>query len=55
VALLNPQAVQERGYAIVTAADGAIVNDSAQLSVGDDVTLAFARGGAQAKIGKIRK
>jgi len=53
VALLNPQAVQERGYAIVTAADGAIVNDSAQLSVGDDVTLAFARGGAQAKIGKI--
>jgi len=53
VALLNPRAVQERGYAIVTTADGAIVSDSAQLAVGDDVTLAFARGGAEAKVGKI--
>ena len=50
LAHLNPQAVLERGYAIVTTADGAIVDDAARLEVGDDVTLAFARGSAGAKI-----
>jgi exonuclease VII large subunit len=42
--------VLERGYAIVTTADGAIVDDAARIKVGDDVTLAFARGRAGAKI-----
>jgi exodeoxyribonuclease VII large subunit len=50
LAHLNPQAVLERGYAIVTAADGAIVDDAQRLAVGDDVALTFARGGAGAKI-----
>ena len=50
LAHLNPQAVLERGYAIVTTADGAIVDDAAKLAVGDDVALAFARGSAGAKI-----
>ena len=50
LAHLNPHAVLERGYAIVTDADGAIVQDSAALEIGEDVTLAFARGGAGAKI-----
>ena len=44
LAHLNPHAVLDRGYAIVTAADGAIVHDAAQLAVGDDVALALARG-----------
>ena len=47
---LNPQAVLERGYAIVTTGDGAIVHDAALLTVGENVGLSFARGGADAKI-----
>jgi len=50
LAHLNPQAVLERGYAIVTTADGAIVDAAAKLAVGDDVALAFARGTADARI-----
>ncbi len=50
LAHLNPRGVLERGYAIVTAADGAIVDDAAQLAVGDAVALAFARGSAEATI-----
>ncbi len=50
LAHLNPHAVLERGYAIVTAADGAIVQDAATLEIGEEVALAFARGGAGAKI-----
>jgi exodeoxyribonuclease VII large subunit len=55
LAHLNPQAVLERGYAIVTTAGGAIVHDAAQLAVGDDVTLALARGRAGAKIGTVER
>ena len=47
---LNPSAVLERGYAIVTNAQGGIVYDAATLGVGDDVDVAFARGNAGAKI-----
>jgi exodeoxyribonuclease VII large subunit len=52
LAHLNPQAVLDRGYAIVTAADGAIVRDAASLAVGDDVGIALARGSVGAKITK---
>jgi len=55
LAHLNPQAVLQRGYAIVTTADGAIVDDAARLSIGDEVGLAFARGGADATIREIRR
>jgi len=47
---LNPQAVLERGYALVTRVDGTIVHDAAQLAPGDDVTLGLARGRAAARI-----
>jgi exodeoxyribonuclease VII large subunit len=47
---LNPQAVLERGYAIVATGDGAIVQDAAQVAVGDRVALTFARGSAGATI-----
>jgi exodeoxyribonuclease VII large subunit len=50
LAHLNPQAVLERGYAIVARADGAIVYEAAQVAPGDDVDLRFARGAAAAKI-----
>jgi exodeoxyribonuclease VII large subunit len=53
LAHLNPQAVLERGYAIVTGADGAIVQDAARLVSGDGVDLAFARGNASATIVKV--
>jgi len=52
---LNPRAVLERGYAIVTTSDGALVDDVANLSPGDDVTLSFARGSADATIRKVRE
>ncbi len=53
LAHLNPQAVLGRGYAIVTAGDGEIVEDAARLTIGDDVELAFARGTAGATIKRV--
>jgi exodeoxyribonuclease VII large subunit len=50
LAHLNPQAVLERGYAIVSRSDGAIVQDSAQLQRGEVIALRFARGGAAATV-----
>ncbi len=50
LAHLNPQAVLERGYAIVADSAGRIVQDSAQVDVGDAVALTFARGRAAATI-----
>jgi exodeoxyribonuclease VII large subunit len=52
---LNPQAVLDRGYAIVTAADGAIVQDAAQLAAGDAIALALARGSAHATIDSVER
>jgi len=50
LAHLNPQAVLERGYAIVARGDGAIVQDARAVQEGDAVALTFARGGADARI-----
>lgn len=50
LAHLNPQAVLERGYSIVTATDGAIVRDAADVAVADAVGLTFARGSATATV-----
>jgi len=50
LALLNPGAVLDRGYAIVTGADGAIVADARQLAIGTSVALRFAQGGARATV-----
>lgn len=47
---LNPQAVLERGYSIVSAEDGTIVRDAARLRFGERVVLAFAKGRAAARI-----
>jgi exodeoxyribonuclease VII large subunit len=50
LSLLNPQAVLERGYAIVTAREDEVVSDSRQVRAGDDVELRFARGRAAATV-----
>ena len=47
---LNPEAVLERGYAIVTRADDSIVQDSSTLANGDALELRFARGAAQVSV-----
>ncbi len=52
---LSPQAVLERGYAIVTSADQGIVQDSAQIAPGEAVALTFARGAASAKIETVER
>ena len=50
LSLLNPQAVLERGYAIVTAREAEVVSDARQVRAGDDVELRFARGRAAATV-----
>jgi len=55
LAHLNPQAVLERGYAIVASRAGAIVQDARQVQEGDAVALTFARGGADASITRRRE
>ena len=44
--MLNPQRVLERGFAIVSDAQGRVVRDAAALAVGDALTLRLARGTA---------
>ncbi len=53
LALLNPAATLERGYAIVATTGGAIVTNARDVKPGDDVAIRFARGGAGAKITKV--
>src|SRR5690348_2376812 len=53
LALLNPTAVLDRGYAIVTTADAAIVADARDLATGADVAMRFAKGRAQASVTKV--
>jgi exodeoxyribonuclease VII large subunit len=48
LAHLNPAAVLERGYSIVSHADGKIVRDSTSLTLGEPLSLRFARGSASA-------
>ena len=51
---LSPQNVLDRGYGIVTTASGAIVQDVAQVAIGAEVELTFARGAAGALITKTK-
>ncbi|MCX7891861.1 MAG: exodeoxyribonuclease VII large subunit [Burkholderiales bacterium] len=50
LAHLGPEAVLERGYAIVRDAAGRIVRDAAPLAPGDALEIAFARGTAEATV-----
>lgn len=51
---LNPQAVLTRGYAFVQDQSGHIVSTSQQLKNGDEVTLTFGTGSAEANITKTK-
>ena len=48
------EAVLERGYAIVAAADGTIVVDARQVAAGDVVALRLARGSASSSCSEAR-
>jgi exodeoxyribonuclease VII large subunit len=47
---LSPQAVLERGYSIVTGADGSIVHDADAVAIGESIGVQFARGAAEARV-----
>jgi len=47
---LNPASVLERGYSIVTKSDASIVESSAQIAVGDALSIRFAAGSATAAV-----
>jgi exodeoxyribonuclease VII large subunit len=47
---LNPEAVLDRGYSIVTKDDGSIVRDADRLAIDDRVVMRFSRGGAKGRI-----
>lgn len=48
--LLDPNAVLERGYAIVTTSAGRVMSDVREMRVGDDIALTLARGRARATV-----
>ncbi|MEA5097995.1 MAG: exodeoxyribonuclease VII large subunit [Burkholderiaceae bacterium] len=52
--LLNPQRTLDRGYAIVTDADGRIVRAPAQLHPGEVIDMRLAEGGAKVTIGQVK-
>jgi exodeoxyribonuclease VII large subunit len=55
LALLDPSAVLERGYSIVTAEDGRIVRAAQQLRAGERVGIAFSSGAATARVEDVTK
>ncbi|MGH8700642.1 MAG: exodeoxyribonuclease VII large subunit [Burkholderiales bacterium] len=52
---LNPQSVLERGYSVTRDRQGRFVRDAAQLAAGQDVTITFAIGWAEAKVERTGK
>ena len=52
---LNPNAVLERGYSIVTDADGKILRDSQSLEPNDNITVCFHTGRAEATVTLVSK
>lgn len=50
LAHLNPHAVLERGYSIAENAKGAIVRDSREIKVGEELKITFARGSASSLV-----
>lgn len=50
---LSPQSTLNRGYVIVQTSDNHIIEDSHDLTVGQDIHLTFHRGSAQATVSKI--
>lgn len=55
LAHLNPNAVLERGYSIVTDASGGIVRDSRLLEPNDQINVCFHRGRAEATVASVTR
>jgi len=53
LAALNPLSVLERGYSIVTKADGQIVKDAKQCELQEQLTVNLARGGLDCRVSSI--
>ncbi|MEO5617506.1 MAG: exodeoxyribonuclease VII large subunit [Candidatus Eisenbacteria bacterium] len=51
---LSPRHVLERGYCLVRAGDGSLLRAAESVGVGDDLTLEFARGEADARVTAVR-
>lgn len=51
---LSPRRVLERGYCLARRADGSLLRDSAQLAVGELLTVELARGEADARVEAVR-
>jgi exodeoxyribonuclease VII large subunit len=52
---LNPQAVLQRGYALVTLPDGRLIRSVEGIQVGDRVRVSLADGSLETKVEKINK
>ncbi|MES2018414.1 MAG: exodeoxyribonuclease VII large subunit [Pseudomonadota bacterium] len=52
--LLNPQRTLERGYAIVTGADGTVLRSPAQIKVREALTVRLAEGSAQVGVASVQ-
>ena len=48
--LLDPQQVMARGYSMVQDANGAVVSDAGQVTVGAELRITFARGWARTEV-----
>jgi exodeoxyribonuclease VII large subunit len=53
LAHLDPHAVLQRGYALITDAQGALVVDAARLRSGDALALQLARGRVAARVERV--
>jgi exodeoxyribonuclease VII large subunit len=53
LAHLDPKAVLTRGYSIVRDADGRLVTNAGQLSIGQAIGVVLAAGGAQARVEQV--
>ena len=51
---LNPQAVLSRGYAFAQNKQGEIISNSRQIKAGEDISLTFDAGSAEATITQTR-
>jgi exodeoxyribonuclease VII large subunit len=50
LAHLNPELVLQRGYSIAYSAEGSLLTNSAQMSIGDTVRIVFAKGSSRMNV-----
>lgn len=54
LAVLNPDRILQRGYALIRAESGTIIRDAAQVSVGEELALQLAQGLVTARVTSIQ-